>query len=248
MKIYIDDVSKFTNILGSLKPVISEEVFLHFEENMLKVQQMDLSHIFLVTLELGKNFFEGYEYDDIGDVCVPLRDLENTLSSFSKFKRVVMEINDSDISFYGEKGNVKKNPKIARINEDSEYISQAPTVEFPFIAKMKTSTLKNVIDDMLLLKDNQYVIIEKKDNILNFREKNTNGEANVDLVLGEDMIPILSDDFIHRYDADMMKKMLISGGKLNKDVVFSCGDEKPVMLKFAFENGYISYYLALMYV
>ena len=237
----------FFKLFDFLRPVITDDVIIYAKPEYLWISGMDASHAILAQLKIEKNFFDGYQVNEVVKaevLCSPVEELEKLFKAFSKFKRVLVESSGGKLNFSSTTEKKEKKMSIPLFDTE-ETEPPNPVVEFKTVIQLDADDFHSEIKDALLVGND----IRLKTEGINFTmtSKNESGGSYENVWrTGEDMSVLMSEPANSEFPGDQLEEITRAGKALSNKVQISLGTGIPIKLTYIADHIVATYFEAPM--
>ena len=229
-----------SNILKTSFDAISsivDEVQMQADEEGLRLDALDRSHITFVHLELKKGVFDEYQCGEPMKINVDTEELMKVLKRAKAEDMVELTVDEGNliISFEGE---ARRKFKIRLI--DIEYEAPSPPqLEYPTEFEVPFSLLKDSIQDIGIVSDKIALHVDEEK--FEASAEGEFGDAKIEYVHGEK----IEESARSIFSLEKVKEML-KADKFSEAAVLRLGNDMPLnlALKMASDEGELSFLLA----
>lgn len=229
-----------SNILKTSFDAISsivDEVQMHADEEGLRLDALDRSHITFVHLELKSNVFDEYTCDESLKINVDTEELMKVLKRSKAEDMVELTVDEGNLIITFE-GEARRTFKIRLI--DIEYEAPTPPeLDYPTEFEIPFSLLKNSVQDIEIVSDKISLIVDQ-DKLIAAAEGEF-GDARIEYLHGEK----INEKAKSVFSLEKIKEML-KADKFSETVSIRLGNDMPLhlSLKMASDEGELSFLLA----
>ena len=246
----IEDVKSFINIVDAVTALATLEFSMFFYKDYMSISELTPDSIGMVSLKLGKEFFDGYQTDGADDtyeiVAVDGADFLKMLNKFKAFKRLKIETTESAVKVYASEGKKRKRATLAQIG-DPELNDEKVNLTWPTIIKLNADEFRGAIKDTNGT-DQVAVFRNSPTELTIYSEDDGKISSNEETwLVGDDMLVLMSEPGQGIWNAETLNDIVSKVGKLSKDVMIHLpGEFGPIKLVYDFPNGILEYILAPM--
>jgi proliferating cell nuclear antigen len=229
-----------SNILKTSFDAISsivDEVQMQANEEGLKLDALDRSHITFVHLELKNDVFDIYQCEEPLKINVDTEELMKVLKRAKSEDMVELTVDEGNfiITFEGE---ARRTFKIRLI--DIEYEAPSPPqLEYPTEFEVPFNLLKDSIQDIGIVSDK--IALQVDEDKFNASAEGEFGDAKIEYLHGEK----IGEKAKSVFSLEKVKEML-KADKFSETAVIRLGNDMPLnlALKMASDEGELSFLLA----
>lgn len=229
-----------SNILKTSFDAISsivDEVQMQADEEGLRLDALDRSHITFVHLELKKNVFDEYQCKEALKINVDTEELMKVLKRAKSEDMVELTTDEGNfiVTFEGE---ARRTFKIRLI--DIEYEAPSPPqLDYPTEFEVPFSLLKDSIQDIGIVSDK--IALKVDEDRFNASAEGDFGDAKIEYLHGEKIQENAKSVFSLEKVKEMMK-----ADKFSETAQIKLGNDMPLhlSLKMASDEGELSFLLA----
>ncbi|HMK53486.1 MAG TPA: proliferating cell nuclear antigen (pcna) [Methanobacteriaceae archaeon] len=229
-----------SNILKTSFDAISsivDEVQMQADEEGLRLDALDRSHITFVHLELRKNVFDEYQCKEALKINVDTEELMKVLKRAKAEDMVELTTDEGNfiITFEGE---ARRTFKIRLI--DIEYEAPSPPqLDYPTEFEIPFSLLKDSIQDIGIVSDK--IALQVDEDRFKASAEGDFGDAKIEYLHGEKIEENAKSVFSLEKVKEMMK-----ADKFSETAQIKLGNDMPLhlSLKMASDEGELSFLLA----
>ena len=247
MKIEVDDVKAFSNLLDTVSPmVVSDEFFLVFAPEKFAVNLVNAYRTGLVNLDLDSKYFAGYEVEEKHIIPLPYNGFMSHLKMYESFKTMKMEydIENNRINFYAAEKKRRKRSHMQTITPLQEYSdSHEVKVSYTTMFSINTKEFDTALKECKLfnegwvdfkITDTEFVVKSESD------EKSGGTETAWSLV--DDVKALMSNNLEIAFRTEMLTD-ITSKLKNIETAMISLGDYVPIKISVTFKFGSLIYYI-----
>jgi proliferating cell nuclear antigen len=229
-----------SNILKTSFDAISsivDEVQMQANEEGLKLDALDRSHITFVHLELKNDVFDIYQCEEPLKINVDTEELMKVLKRAKSEDMVELTVDEGNfiITFEGE---ARRTFKIRLI--DIEYEAPSPPqLEYPTEFEVPFNLLKDSIQDIGIVSDK--IALQVDEDKFKASAEGEFGDAKIEYVHGEKITEKAKSVFSLEKVREMLK-----ADKFSESAMIRLGNDMPLnlALKMASDEGELSFLLA----
>ncbi|MEG3224726.1 MAG: proliferating cell nuclear antigen (pcna) [Methanobacteriales archaeon Met13] len=229
-----------SNILKTSFDAISsivDEVQMQADEEGLRLDALDRSHITFVHLELKKNVFDEYQCKEALKINVDTEELMKVLKRAKSEDMVELTTDEGNfiVTFEGE---ARRTFKIRLI--DIEYEAPSPPqLDYPTEFEVPFSLLKDSIQDIGIVSDK--IALQVDEDRFKASAEGDFGDAKIEYLHGEKIPENAKSVFSLEKVKEMMK-----ADKFSETAQIKLGNDMPLhlSLKMASDEGELSFLLA----
>lgn len=242
MKLEVNDIKMFTNLLDALSPIISEDVFIKINPEKLEIVQIDPARVSLVLLEITPAFFDGYQVIEENIFPIDYETLMTQIGMFKQFDRIKLEYEkeNSRIKMYASKGRKRKTTYLPLLVTEYE-AELKPNVLFSTILILDAGEFDKALKDCKDVGDN-VVIFENTLTDFIISTKSITGENIDSWKIGEDVTSLFQKASKSAYPTETLKDMTGKAKLLSEKVIISFGKNIPCKLTYDFKGGNLLYF------
>ncbi len=229
-----------SNILKTSFDAISsivDEVQMHADEEGLRLDALDRSHITFVHLELKKALFDEYQCEEPTKINVDTDELMKVLRRAKSDDMVELTVDEGNLILILE-GEARRTFKVRLI--DIEYEApNPPQLEYPTEFEVPFTLLKDSIQDIGIVSP-KIALHVNKDKFTASAEGDL-GDAHIEYLHGEK----IEEDAKSVFSLEKVKEML-KADKFSESAVIRMGNDMPLnlSLQMASDDGELSFLLA----
>ena len=175
-------INKLILLLSNLKNIV-ETVLLRFEDNKLIIQEMDMTHISMLFINIELRWFGLYEFNENEYIGINCEILSLILKCFNKDHDTMIlesiENGDNLNIIFDGKNCARKSFIIPCMDIDNE-IMGIPEVDHDVDMTINTAYFKKLINELALFGDD--VLIKCSDTYLKFITKGDMGSIDIDVM------------------------------------------------------------------
>ncbi len=244
MKIKIANARLWKNLMAAVSTLVDEATF-KVDQNGIRLRAMDPSHVAMVDFEMPKNTFQEYLCEQPINICVNMGEMLKILKNVGSDETLEISTGEEgrqlELALRGSYVRRFVMPTLEMAEEEAP----TPKIDFNTKIKMTSTSLRQTMDDALVVSDN--VRLEATLDRLVFNATGDLGSVTVEL--GKDSEAILSLDVKEESKATFSLNYLseiVKAGAVASDVVdIEFSTNMPVKLNFGLpEEQRLSYYLA----
>ncbi|HIQ03202.1 MAG TPA: proliferating cell nuclear antigen (pcna) [Desulfurococcales archaeon] len=241
VKLTFYDARVWKYIIGSIKKIITEGVFVVNEEG-LHMRTMDSSHIAMIDIYVPSTAFEEFEVEGESSIGVNFDELSKIMRRATKGEKLTLSVDEGKLSIIFT-GKMVREFKLPMLDISSEKLPE-PKVKFNVTARMQSSIFRDMIKDLEPI--GEAVTFNAEENKLKVKASSERGIAEVilDVESGALLDLNIKEPSIATYSLDYLKD--ISGVAQAVDiVVLNYSSNMPLKLDFEIPNGgRVTLYLA----
>jgi len=259
MKIVISDLKKakqFSSVFQVLSN-ISNEVNLHFRENELYFQGMDMAHVCIFEMKIDAGWFSEYEVDASRVIGINVRLVGKVLNCRGTNQHLAL-VFDSDkpdvLEFQFENGTKEETNKYLTIplyEFDTELLDLT-TDEYQADIRMNAAQFTNLVEQMVSF--GELIVFECNEEFLELAGgDNSTGTIRVPIKI-EDLAEYVIEEGGHLKISFAAKyiKSISQFSKVFKDIYLHVDTQKPMNFYYSFNEdveadkttNYLMFYLA----
>lgn len=229
-----------SNILKTSFDAISsivDEVQMQADEEGLRLDALDRSHITFVHLELKKNVFDEYQCKEPLKINVDTEELMKVLKRAKSEDMVELTTDEGNLIITFE-GEARRTFKIRLI--DIEYEAPSPPqLDYPTEFEIPFSLLKDSIQDIGIVSDK--IALQVDEDKFKASAEGDFGDAQIEYLHGEKIAENAKSVFSLEKVKEMMK-----ADKFSETAQIKLGNDMPLnlYLKMASDEGELSFLLA----
>ena len=229
-----------SNILKTSFDAISsivDEVQMRADEEGLRLDALDRSHITFVHLELKKNVFDEYQCKEPLKINVDTEELMKVLKRAKSEDMVELTTDEGNLIITFE-GEARRRFKIRLI--DIEYEAPSPPqLDYPTEFEIPFSLLKDSIQDIGIVSDK--IALQVDEDKFKASAEGDFGDAKIEYLHGEKIQENAKSVFSLEKVKEMMK-----ADKFSETAQIKLGNDMPLnlYLKMASDEGELSFLLA----
>ncbi|HNR25760.1 MAG TPA: proliferating cell nuclear antigen (pcna) [Methanobacteriaceae archaeon] len=229
-----------SNILKTSFDAISsivDEVQMQADEEGLRLDALDRSHITFVHLELKKNVFDEYQCKEPLKINVDTEELMKVLKRAKSEDMVELTTDEGNLIITFE-GEARRRFKIRLI--DIEYEAPSPPqLDYPTEFEIPFSLLKDSIQDIGIVSDK--IALQVDEDKFKASAEGDFGDAKIEYLHGEKIQENAKSVFSLEKVKEMMK-----ADKFSETAQIKLGNDMPLnlYLKMASDEGELSFLLA----
>ena len=246
MIVEIVDVKSFINIIDAVSALASLEFTMFFHADFMSINELTPDSIGMVSLKLGKEFFDGYQFEEEEIVAIDGTDFIKMLNKFKTFKRLKFETTESAVKLYASEGKKRKRATLAQIGEPN-INTQEVNLTWPTVLKLNADEFRSAIKDTYGT-DTVAVFRNTPTELTIFSEDDGHISSNEETwLVGDDMLVLMSEPGQGLWSSETLRDIVSKVGKLSKSVmIYLPGEWGPIKLEYNFPNGILTYILAPM--
>ncbi|NYB51732.1 MAG: proliferating cell nuclear antigen (pcna) [Methanobacteriaceae archaeon] len=229
-----------SNILKTSFDAISsivDEVQMQADEEGLRLDALDRSHITFVHLELKKGLFDEYQCSESMKINVDTEELMKVLKRAKSEDMVEITVDEGNLIITFE-GEARRTFKIRLI--DIEYEAPSPPqLEYPTEFEVPFALLKDSIQDISIVSDK--IALQVDADKFQASAEGEFGDAQIEYLHGEK----IEESARSIYSLEKVKEML-KADKFSESAVIRLGNDMPLnlALQMATDEGELSFLLA----
>jgi proliferating cell nuclear antigen len=229
-----------SNILKTSFDAISsivDEVQMQADEEGLRLDALDRSHITFVHLELKKNVFDEYQCKEPLKINVDTEELMKVLKRAKSEDMVELSTDEGNLIITFE-GEARRTFKIRLI--DIEYEAPSPPqLDYPTEFEIPFSLLKDSIQDIGIVSDK--IALQVDEDKFKASAEGDFGDAQIEYLHGEKIAENAKSVFSLEKVKEMMK-----ADKFSETAQIKLGNDMPLnlYLRMASDEGELSFLLA----
>jgi len=246
------EVSKATEFKGYLETLhtVTEEPVFKVNDEGLKVEVMDPSHVALIIFELPATYFDTWRVDQEESFSVNLSDTLKAIKKLGKRESLRvehMEPTESEnekliLTVIGELERKKTIPCLEILEEEIP----TPRIHFKSKIRMTSSSLKQIVEDFSNNQEYLKIITEYATDLIRFTN---NGEGYHDeIVMDKYHHHILElniqEDTETNYSSEYLLQFIKKASKICEVVTFHYSTDMPLKMDLEIPMGKIQFFLA----
>lgn len=216
---------------------IIDEVQIQTDNEGIRLNAIDRSHITFVHLELKNSLFDEYICDEPEKINLDTDELMKVLKRSKSDDIVTMSLDEGNLVLTFD-GEAKRTFKIRLI--DLDYNSaMPPELNYPVNIELPFTNLKEAVQDINILSEKIKLTVDSDKFIASAQGKF--GDANVEYLHGENVNTTVSSIFSLEKISEMLR-----ADKFAEFASLSLGDEMPLKLtlRMVSDDGELSFLLA----
>lgn len=236
MKIIIDDTKRFKAAFEAISTLINEGR-IEIDDDGLKLEALDKSHITFVNLELNPEFFQEFDLDYPLQLNVDIEEFNKVLKRAKAEDTIILEVTDEQLILTFN-GRAKRIFELNLIDMEYEPPSP-PVIEYPVTIEVPTDLFKDGLTDAKLITEK--VSLEADSDKFYIKGEGIPGKNQFEYLHGEQV----TGSYGSIYNLDNLQKML-KADKFASIIQLSIGKDVPckLLMTNATEDGSIQYLLA----
>lgn len=235
----------FCSLFESLKNLNSVVPF-SFEEDCLKIQVIDGSHVSLGILHLQKEFFKSYKIEKPVFISVSLPSFIKLLKILDPKKTWILSIHNEETLIV--KTSDKKEFTLTLIDSETDMI-EMENEDCDFFFNMDTSYLKNILKE-LKIHDAEEISLEYNINKMYFVSETDKGNCKIQIDIEKSVEKQLKDLTLEN-ETSMYKVSYASSfienfinPQICSNVSLYVSLQTPLKVLYKFDGGKLSFYVA----
>lgn len=216
---------------------IVNEVQIELDNDGLRLNAIDQSHITFVHLELEADSFDEYMIEEPLSFIISTDEFMKILSRSKNDDSLTLKSTNTQliITF---KGNATRTFKINLIDDDYES-PIPPNINYDFQCTFQTRDLKTVLSDVGVFSDKLKLEHETSGDYLIIKGFNDFGET-----VSKYPIKTSSEEPVNStYSLDKIRDFMKSE-KFSEEILIKSGENIPLIIEFRCDDGVLSYLLA----
>ena len=232
----LQDNSIFKDSFESISTIV-DEVIIQVDQDGLRLNAIDRSHICFVTLDLKKEIFDEYQCTVVDKLCLDTVEFVKILKRCKKNDTLKLESEENNLIITFE-GDVTKKFKIRLIDLDYE-TPVPPNLNTRSNIICESSQFKDWVADMKLFNENLSITIDNE--YLTISTESEFGDSECKYYHGEQVNGTYNSNF----SIDKLEQIM-KANKFSPYLEIGLGNDMPIKLTFNKEEdkGRLSYLLA----
>jgi len=249
MMFEVSKATEFKEYLETLNTVTVEPIF-KVNEDGLKVETMDPSHVALIIFELPCAYFDTWRVDEEKTFSVNLSDVLKAIKKLGKRESLrveLMEPNDSEnerlvLTVLGEIERKKTIPCLEVIEEEIP----TPRIHFKSKIRMTISSLKQIVEDFNGNQEYFKIVTEYNTDMVRFSNTGDAYQDEVTMDKHHDHILELNiqEDTTTSYSSHYLLQLIKKAYKICEVVTIDYSTDMPLRMDLEIPMGSIRFFLA----
>jgi proliferating cell nuclear antigen len=243
-KASISDARLWKNLLGAISTLIEEADFNATPEG-IKLRSMDPSHVAMVDFEWQRSAFEEYTCEQPTKIRVSIASMLRLLKRVGSDEVLEMLYDDKMRKLnLTLKGKIMRKFTMPTLDPAQEEVP-TPRITFNSKAKLTTSILRDIIDDVRAVSDN--VRLEATTERLTAAAASELSSAVIELDKGSEMLLELDvkEPSKATFNLNYLSEITKAGASTSEIVTVEFSSNMPIRLQFEIpQQGRLQYYMA----
>jgi len=230
--------------MAAVSTLVDEATF-KVDQNGIRLRAMDPSHVAMVDFEMPKNTFQEYLCEQPINICVNMGEMLKILKNVGSDETLEISTGEEgrqlELALRGSYVRRFVMPTLEMTEEEAP----APKIDFNAKVKMTSGSLKQTMDDALVVSDN--VRLEATHEKMVFNATGDLGSVTVELSKESEAILSLDvkEDSKATFSLNYLSEIVKAGAAASDVVDIEFSTNMPVKLNFGLpEEQRLSYYLA----
>jgi len=241
-KASFDSAGDFIKIIDALATIIDVATF-KVDPTGLVLKAMDPSHVAMVDLQLGKDYFNDYNCDNELPIRINLTDLNRFMKRGAASDALELSLDQqaNKLKIKFKKGKSTRTFSLGLQSEDEEEEIPTPNIDFNAKFTLNTDELQRAIKDAQIVGD--YITFIISEETLTLEASGDSGEVTIEFEEFTDT-PIIKGKQNSIYSLEYLSD-IVKAGSVSKTVHVEFSSEMPIQFEFPLEKeGKIKYFLA----
>lgn len=242
MEIGFKSASYIINILSSivnLIPIIKLKII----DDGLYINCIESNGCSIIILLISKKDIDIFKITEKKTLILDIKLLIDTLSKMDKLNPIKLIQKKSKDKLYISQKNINgrnSSCSMSLLSVDIQSM-EIPEMEYGWKLTISSNELLKILEKLMLFSETCKISSDKNNNCIIFSSNSVFGYSKEEVPLNENNK--IDDDVFNYFPLPYLIKFM-KANKLSNNTYIYMTNEKPILLKYKFENSYLKFYLA----